>query len=245
MNLTAISLPDLIGFLLSFTFTLLVFTYIFGDNPMFRWTINLFIGVATGYAGAVAFYSVIFPRLVLPFVSGNRGEQILTVIPLFLSGLLLTKISPRLARWGNLPMAYLVGAGAAAAIGGAVLGTLFHQITASINLFDRHTAPMSWVNLLNAIIVLVGVISTLAYFHFGARGRSHRQSWQPSLTGLPSSERPSWLESLGQVGQIFVAITFGVLFAGVYAAALVALIERLSSLVNFLKPLLESFTKLP
>ena len=75
--------------------------------------------------------------------------------------------------------------------------------------------------------------------------RSRRQSGQPLLTGLPSSERPSWLESLGQVGQILVAITFGVLFAGVYAAALVALIERLSSLVNFLKPLLESFTKLP
>lgn len=229
MNLAALSLPDLVGFFLSFMFTLLVFTYIVGDNSLFRLTINIFIGVAAGYAGSVAFYSVIWPRLVLPMMEGNRDEKMLAIIPLFLSGLLLTKISPRLSRWGNLPMAYLVGAGAAAAIGGAVLGTLFPQVSASVNLFDRQAMAATGGSLLNSALILLGVISTLAFFHFGARARSAQ-----------AAERQRWIESLGQMGQIFVAITLGVLFAGIYAAALAALIERLASLVNFIKPLVES-----
>ncbi len=35
------------------------------------------------------------------------------------------------------------------------------------------------------------------------------------------------------LGRIFIAITLGVLFAGVYMAALTAMIERLSSILNF------------
>jgi hypothetical protein len=37
------------------------------------------------------------------------------------------------------------------------------------------------------------------------------------------------------VGRIFVAITLGVIFAGVYMAALTAMIERLSSIINFFR----------
>jgi len=39
-------------------------------------------------------------------------------------------------------------------------------------------------------------------------------------------------------GRVFIAITFGVLFAGVYMAALTAMLERLSSIINFVKPFL-------
>jgi hypothetical protein len=65
-------------------------------------------------------------------------------------------------------------------------------------------------------VILVGTLTSLIYFHYGARPRP----------GEPS-KRPEWLESLGWVGQVFIAITFGALFAGVYSAALTALIERL------------------
>jgi hypothetical protein len=43
------------------------------------------------------------------------------------------------------------------------------------------------------------------------------------------------------VGRIFIGITLGVLFAGVFAAALTALIERAASLVNFINSLLGIF----
>ncbi len=116
-------------------------------------------------------------------------------------------------------MAFLVGIGAATAIGGAVTGTLFPQTTAASNSFSRY-------GLVNGIIVLAGTIGTFAYFQFGVR--SNRQ---PAF---------AWLRGISWLGKFFIAVTFGALFAGVFAAAMVALIERLSFLFNFVFSFLQS-----
>ena len=39
--------------------TLLVFSYLIGDNPLFRIAIYLFIGVSSGYAASVVWHSVL------------------------------------------------------------------------------------------------------------------------------------------------------------------------------------------
>ena len=75
--------------------------------------------------------------------------------------------------------------------------------------------------------MLTGTILTLAYFQFSAKRTS-----DGSIKRNPIFEMLAWL------GRIFVAITFGVLFAGVYMAALTAMIERLSSMIIFVKSLL-------
>lgn len=234
MNLADLALGDLIGVIVGFFLTLLVFSYLLGDNPLFRLSIYLFIGVAAGYAAIVTIYSVILPRLFVPLISGSRGEQILALLPLLLSVMLLTKISPRLARVGNISMAFLVGVGAATAIGGAVVGTLFPQINAAINAFDWQILQAGdanlWLQIFNGVILLFGTIATLAYFHFGGIARPG---------GAPRSQL--LLDQVRPFGLVFIAVTFGFLFAGVYAASLTALIERLSFLVEFVRPLLASF----
>jgi hypothetical protein len=221
MQLADLGLPDFIGALVGFTLTLMVFSYIFGDNLLFRLALNVFIGVAAGYAAVVAWYNVIWPQLMLPLISGTQSERLFALTPLFLSGLLLLKLSTRLTHLGSAAIAYLVGVGVAAAIGGAALGTLFPQVGASINLFDMQAASAaggasSLERLARGAVILVGTLTSLIYFHYGARARPGELS-----------KRPEWLESLGWVGQVFIAITIGTLFAGVYSAALTALIERL------------------
>lgn len=230
-----LTLVDLVGGFVGLLLTLLVFSYLIGDNILFRIAIHIFIGVAAGFAAVVAFYNVIMPRLILPLLSGSASERLLLLVPLGLSILLLTKASPQLARWGNVSMAYLVGVGAAVAIGGALLSTIFPQVMSTVNLFDLKFGEESGSNLLiqfvNASIILVGTLATLAYFHFGIN----------TITGQ-STERPEWFEWLAQVGKVFIAIAFGVLFAGVYSAALMALVERLYFIVDFIKLLLQPFT---
>ena len=44
--------------------------------------------------------------------------------------------------------------------------------------------------------------------------------------------RPLFVETLAQVGQLFLAVTLGSLFAGVFSAAITALIERLDFIRN-------------
>jgi hypothetical protein len=212
---------DLITGLAAFLLTVMVLSYLIGDNPFFRLAIHIFVGVAAGYAGAVAWHQVLWPRLFRPIVYGTLAERLLAVIPLLLGILLLSKLSPRAARLGNPAMAYLVGIGAAVAIGGAVMGTIFPQTAATVNLFGV-TGDGMVEKLFEASIVLVGAVTTLVYFHFGAK---------PTPGG---PRRGQLTQSLGWVGQVFIAITFGALFAGVYAAAMTALVERLLFLWTFI-----------
>ena len=57
------SMLDLAGMAVSFILTVLVLLYAFEDNALFRLAVYLFIGVAAGYAGAVALKDVLLPRL--------------------------------------------------------------------------------------------------------------------------------------------------------------------------------------
>ena len=158
---------------------------------------------------------------------GSQPERLFALFPLVLSGMLLLKISPRYTRLGNPAVAFLVGVGVATAIGGAVLGTIFPQVNASINLFDpQGVAPGEnvFAELVKGGLILLGTLTTLIYFHFGAHPR-------PDGT----MQRFGVIDFLAWFGRIFIGITLGVVFAGVYAAALTALIERISSLINFFR----------
>ncbi|HBX71328.1 MAG TPA: hypothetical protein DEH25_18620 [Chloroflexi bacterium] len=222
MNL---GLLDLVGTLLGFVFTIAVFSYIWGDNAVFRLVIHLFIGVAAGYVAIMVIQNVVLPQMIFPFIEGDRNAKIFAILFLILGTLMLTKISPRLTKLGNPAMAFLVGVGAAAAVGGAVVGTVFPQASASMSIFADQSNP------LNAIIILIGTLSTLLYFHFGIRRKGSDDQ---------ISQRPAWLESVSTVGQFFIAVTFAALFSGVYLAAITALIERMSFIWNLIKDLIFS-----
>lgn len=224
---------DWLGASLGFILTLLVFSYFIGDNPLFRFAIHIFIGVSAAFVAIIGVYNILLPRLVAPYFSSNRTEQLLTLVPIILAALMMTKISPRFAFIGNLPMSYLVGVSAAAAIGGAVMGTLIPQVIASINLFEAGEAQVFdasiGLRLVNGVIILIGTVATLAYFHFGKR------------SGVQKTQFQSWLDGIGQIGQIFIAITFGFLFAGIFNAALTALIGRVTFVTGFIKSILQLF----
>jgi hypothetical protein len=220
-------MTDIILMFVSFFLTLFIFSYMVGDNRFFRFATYLFIGVTAGYVTLIIIYQVILPRLLIPLVSGSTHEKLLAVIPFVLSLLLLFKLMPPITRWGNLSMGYLVGVGAGVTIGGAVLGTLIGQISAVSTMFDVRTVEGTTNDLmtqvLSGVILLLGTVSTLAYFHFGAKQK-----------GDEEPKRHVLIEGFAGIGKIFLAITLGALFAGVYMAAITALIERL----DFMKTLI-------
>ncbi len=221
--------PDLISGVLSFLFTLLILSYLIGDNPLFRIAVYIFVGVASGYAAAVILNQVLMPRLFTPLIpaifTGSLADKINVIVPLFGVVFILMKISPRMSGIARIAMAYLVGAGAAVALAGAVTGTLLPQVTATINFFDRDAAQGMDIfeMLFSGGVILLGTVTSLAYFQFGARAKPDG-----------STKRFALVELLATVGRIFIGSTLGVIFAGVYAAALTALIERISSLFDFI-----------
>lgn len=214
---------DLIGTIVGFIFTLAVFSYLIGDNPLFRIAVHIFIGVTAGYVAALTLFNIILPQLIVPMLSGSWEMRAFVALPFLLGGFLLSKITPRLSKLGNISMAYLLGVGTASAVGGAVFGTLIPQAQAASNSLTA-AAGTGIGGLLNGLLALIGTLATLIYFQFGAQARP-----------VETLQRNNLVEWVGLVGQGFIAVTLGVIFAGVFSAALVALIERTEFIWNFIR----------
>lgn len=232
-----------VGVLVAAALTLITLSYAIGDNPVFRVALYAFIGVAAGYAGAVAVQDVILPQLVYPLVDLAIGAPQISLVDLgfrvLLSGLLLAKLSPRTARLGNPVTALLAGVGAALAVGGAAQGTLVPQIAGTATIFDVASFEDflqggyygdSIQVIFQGMLVLLATVGTLAYFHFGARAR-----------GKQEPERNIVVDLLAWIGSVFIAISLATLFAGVLLSSLGALTERLA----FLRSVLGLYTGAP
>ncbi len=225
-------LAEPIGAIIGFMLTIMILSYIIGDNIFFRIAVSIFVGVASGYAAVLIFYNVLLHQVLFPVIqviSTGETDSLLNyathVLPAVILGVwMLTKASPRLSRGGTPVLAFLTGVGAATVIAGAVRGTIFPQIGASANLLNIQSMPaeinqlVGWF--INGLIILVGTATTLIYFQFGIKRQEQ---------GVPN-QRPIILEYLSIAGKGFIVITLGVLFTGVYIATLSALIDRVSFL---------------
>ena len=81
------NLPSFVGLL----FTILILSYVVGDNPAFRLAVYAFIGISAGYVTAIVLIQVIVNQMILPVFSGGPTEWLLEGIPLVL-GLVLFEI---------------------------------------------------------------------------------------------------------------------------------------------------------
>ncbi len=221
-------MSELVSGSIAFLLTLFVLSYLIGDNALFRVAVYIFIGVSAGYVAAVVWQFVLEPQLIQPILAGTSAEKTRAYIALFLVALLLMKAFPPLSKLGTPSIALMVGVGAAVSIAGAVQGTLFPQISAAINVFDLRIVEKSDIlmKVVEGGLMLIGTISTLVYFQFSAK-RGDDGKYRRNIIS----------NTLAMIGKGFIAITYGVLFAGVFSAALTAFIERLDFLYTFITSL--------
>ncbi len=237
---------EFIGGLVAAILTIMVLSYLIGDNPLFKLATHVFIGVAAGYAGSIALHNILKPGLLDPIINAGvdgivSGEIFRGTSGMFIVGgwillaMLLLKISPATSRWGALPMVLLVGVGAGVIVGGSITGTILPQTSAAIETLNPgEVSPLTGETgierILNILILLVGTISTLLYFFFSTRK-------SPTGVGI----RSQFMEIVAIVGRGFIAITFGTMFAGTLMTAIIALAERVDSIVIFLDNLVGAF----
>jgi hypothetical protein len=204
---------DQIGLWAGFVLTLMVFSYLLGDNFLYRLAVYIFVGLAAGYVTMVTVESVILPWVRATLYSGDMGTQIIGGLPLLLGFLLLFKSVRRFNRLGNLALAFIIGVGTAVALVGAISGTLLPLVGSTANSVRLDT--------INGFIIVLGVICTLLYFQYLAR-----------RTPTGEIRRGLVVRTFGAIGEGFIVITLGALYGGAILTGLTIVSERIAFILT-------------
>jgi hypothetical protein len=206
-----------IGVWLAAILTLLVLSAAFGESQASRLAFGLLIGATVGYTAAVIGRAVLWPRLQL-IIRDPAGQWPLLLW--FVLGILLLARGLGSGAWlSRVSLAYLVGVGAALAIGGAVLGTAVPQVLAVLGTRQEVNGGAWWA-VADTLLIALGAGGVL--FRFTYTGRDGKYGLARTWSTLVNA----W----GRVGSAFLLVAFGALFA----TAIVSLLALLTVRVQFL-----------
>ncbi len=156
---------DLVATWVAALVTLVVFGALLGERRVFGWAQHLLAGLATGFLALIALTELIGPRLIEPMVADPSGRPELWV------GLALVATAaaaPWLPRQVSVvPVSIAIGALAAFAFGGAVVGTVLPQLDAAI----VRPGGSAAATLGGALTVAVTGLVLVGFLHGMPRGR--------------------------------------------------------------------------
>lgn len=132
--------------------TIAIFSFVFKENPVYRFFEHLYVGLSAGYAIGVNVNSI-YDKAWTPMTQEGRLSLL---IPIFLGLLLYARFFKRYAWLTRIPMSLLVGVGSALAIYGGINSQFLAQVKASF-------MPL---NNVNNIIMVLGTLAVLLYFFF-------------------------------------------------------------------------------
>lgn len=145
--------------------TIVVLGGMLGERRLFGWSQHLFAGLLTGFLGLLALREVILPRLLDPLLSDPAGRPELWLGVALVGAAAGAPWLPR--RIAAVPIAIAIGALAAFALGGAVIGTVLPQLNAAI---PRPGQSIGGVTV--AVLgLLISALVLLSFLHGAPRGR--------------------------------------------------------------------------
>jgi len=213
------SFETILGAWVAAGLTLFIFTFLYKDNPLFKLAEHLYVGISVGYTIVKAWDTVVIRLIYEPMV--KQGDWTLA-FPLFIGLLMLARYAPKAAWMSRIAFAFVVGVGSGMAIPRVISSYVLKQIEDTVRPLvtmgsDGATFTASLLNPasnLNAIILLVGVITVLFYFFF-------------------SIEHSGPVHLAARTGIIFLMISFGAAFGYTVMARMSLLIGRLGDLIEY------------
>jgi hypothetical protein len=169
------------GIWLAALLTLAIMSFLYNDNPFYRFAEHLFIGVSAAYWMVLGFWAVIVPNLwgrldpefvkkhFIPDLPIDDYYKVWYWVPLVLGILLLMRLSPKggwISRW---PLAFIFGTTAGLRFVGYLDSDFISQIKnsiVSIVVLDGGSAWQIFQHSFSVVVSITGVITGLIYFFF-------------------------------------------------------------------------------
>lgn len=197
---------ETIGIWLGGFLTLFIFSFLYKDNPFYKFAEHLYVGISAGYWATMIWHNVFLPNLWRPLTQQGR---LLLLVPFAFGILLFSRFTKKFSWLSRWPMALIIGMYAGIAIIGYGSGDLILQIQA--NLLPLWTD--NWFTSLNNILLTVGVITGVIYFFF-------------------SKEHKGALGAGAKIGVWFLMISFGASFGYTVMSRMSLLIGRVLFLLK-------------
>lgn len=145
--------------------TLCIFSFLYGDNPVYKFAEHLYVGFSAAYWLINVWYFTIEQMVINPIVAREPGAWML-IIPLFFGVLMFSRWLPKRYSWiSRWSIAFVVGIGAGIVAIGQTQGLLLPQLRATI----LPLATGNWMTNVNNFLVIIGTSATLTYFYFSRR----------------------------------------------------------------------------
>ena len=195
------------GVILAAGLTLSLYSFLYKDNPLYKFVEHLFVGVAAAYVLGLVWYNNLLAEIVNSLILGEGKDRWSLLMPTFLGVLMLTRLVPRIAWLSRIAFAFVVGLGAGLTIPRYISSFILAQMEPSLR-------PITWsIEGLNLVIILVGVVAVMVYFFF-------------------SVEHTGVVGGVSKVGIWCLMISFGASFGYTVMARLSLLIGRTQFLLD-------------
>jgi hypothetical protein len=100
---------DIVGAWLGIFLTFCILSFLYKDNPFYKFAEHLFVGVSIGYLVSLQYYNVLRPKVIEPLLDGDATARLVAAIPLILVACMFVKaVSRRFAWVGRYPLAFAV-----------------------------------------------------------------------------------------------------------------------------------------
>ena len=149
---------ELIGNGIAAFLTLCIFSFLYKDNPFYKFAERLVAGVATGYFTMLLFWTNFQDKVWQPiFING----EYLYIIPAILGIIMWSRFSKKYSWISRYSIAFYIGIGSGVSITVYLYTYLFKQLQATI------ANPITFdLAGLNMFLVVISVVSALVYFFF-------------------------------------------------------------------------------
>ncbi len=134
-------------------FTLAIFSFLYKDNPVFKFAEHVFAGLSAGYYTGLIFQSVINQQVWVPLTQDGNW---LILLPAALGLLMFARFFTKIGWLTRIPLAFVIGSTAGIMFIQQLHGVILPHISKTI-------MPL---NSLESVLIIVGVLATLIYFYF-------------------------------------------------------------------------------
>ncbi len=196
-----------IGVLIAAFFTLAIFSFLYRENPVYRFAEHLLVGVSAGYYLVQFCIAAIYRKLYVPIADDGHWTLVFGGI---LGFLMLFRFSRRTEWISRFSLAFYVSAGAGYIIPNILNAQVLEQVQAS---FLSPAGTVSAWATVKELLIVVGVLSILVYFFFS---KPHK--------GATSA--------VAKVGIAFLMVGFGASFGYTVMGRVTLLIGRITFLLR-------------